>query len=307
MTTDCNQTYFIAGASGLVGSALIEKLLGRENTRIIALSRYPRLSSHPRLTWVELPETAEELSALIDGYRSLINLAGDNIGSGLWTLKKKRTLVDSRVGFTTFLCQAVSLCRIKPEKYLQASAIGYYGSSRAEKDETSSQGAGFLADLCGRWESASQVLDVAGITRLICRLGIVLSPAGGFLPRLARPVRWGLGTVLGSGDQGFSWIHIDDLVSALIHLLESPDSRGIYNICAPHSLSHRAFMQSLSASLHRPLPWRVPAALLRLMTGKMADELLLTSQIVLPRRLMTEGFTFLHPDLPEALSALLKS
>lgn len=307
MTAFRIKTHVIAGASGLVGSALIEKLLQLGDTQILALSRFSRTSSHPKLTWMRLPPKTEELSELIDGSHSLINLAGDSIASGFWTTGKKKKLVDSRVGFSTDLCRALTLCRQKPQKYIQASAMGYYGSSPRAKDEASPQGSGFLASLCGQWESASRVLEAHGIPRIICRFGIVLSPKGGLLQRMAGPMRWGLGAVLGTGEQIMSWIHIDDLVSALIHLLDHPDSSGVYNLCSPQNISHRAFMKALAKSMHRPLLWRIPAPILRLFTAELADELLLASQQIIPQRLQREGFSFRHAELREALSALQKT
>jgi uncharacterized protein (TIGR01777 family) len=294
----------IFGASGLVGQALIARLLEVGTPRITALSRVPRADSRPQLTWKVLPSSPAQLTAILEGCSTVINLAGDNIGSGLWTKKKKRAIIASRVDFTRDLCRAIGQCRVKPAGYIQASALGFYGSGDEAKDETSPPGKGFLADLCQDWEEASQDLEPQGIRRIITRFGIVLSPKGGLLPRMAQPVRYGLGTVLGSGKQHLSWIHIDDLTLAMTRLLEATDARGAYNLCAPESVTQRHFMKTLAVILHRPLFWRVPAVLLHLLLGPMADELLLVSQRIRPRRLLERGFTFAHPELETALASL---
>ncbi len=295
----------IAGASGLVGHALIAHVLESDQFEVLALSRRPRQSHHPKLRWVIIPSSENDLSELIDGADTVINLAGDNIGSGPWNRKKKKAIVDSRVGFTQQICQAIAICPHKPRLYLQASALGFYGSSLEEKDESWPVGEGFLSKLCRDWEQASHLIEPLGVRRILCRFAVVLSSKGGLLPRMATPFRFGLGSILGSGKQWFSWIHIADLCQAMMFLLQHKDTSGIFNICSPHPVQHRQFMKLIAQTLQRPLLWRIPASMLRLVMGEMANELLLSSIRILPTRLSAHGFLFAHPKVDAAVDSLL--
>lgn len=293
----------VAGASGLVGRALIKQVLTDKSHHIIALSRTPRQSNHPLLTWETIPKKQQDFSTLLDSSEAIINLAGENIGSGRWTRKKKKKIVDSRVDFTSHLCQTISHCQHKPRSYIQASALGFYGDSNELKDESSPGGEGFLAELCQNWEAASLSLEQMAVSRFICRFGMVLSSDGGLLPRLATSVRYGFGTILGAGDQWISWIHLDDLCHALIHLLKSKTDGGIYNFCSPHPVQQHPFMKQLASSMHRPILWRAPAFLLRLIFGEMADELLLSSSRANPMHLLKSAFSFQYPTIDTVLSS----
>ncbi len=301
---ESNRKILIAGGSGLIGSALTGQLLRESDCQITTLSRQPRQSHHPGLSWVVIPDSLPHLCRLTEGSDIIVNLSGESLASGYWTRKRKRLLYESRIHFTERLCQAIIDCRNRPRLYIQASAIGFYGSSEEEKDEKAPPENGFLAGLCRDWETASSSLEAAGIQRVICRLGIVLSRNGGFLPRVAAPLRYGLSFRLGSGKQWMSWIHIDDLCAAVIHLMNQHGPGGPYNFTAPHPIRHRLFMEKLAQAMHRSPPIGIPTFFIHRFLGEMADELLLSSQRIVPHRLIENGFKFKFTSIDKAVASL---
>lgn len=241
---------------------------------------------------------------IFGGVDAVVHLAGETIG-GRWTLAKKQAIRESRIRGTSLL--ASCLVGTEVEVFVSGSAIGYYGDRGDELlTESSLPGDGFLAALVEEWEQATAPASQAAIRTVTARTSLVLDTDGGSLPRMLLPFRLGLGGPIGSGDQWWSWITLQDEVRAIIHCLETPTLSGPVNLCAPASSRNRSFTKTLAAALHRPAILAAPAFGLRLALGtEFADEVLLASQNVSPARLIESGFKWVHPTLGEALDALL--
>jgi uncharacterized protein (TIGR01777 family) len=284
----------VAGAHGLIGSALVPRLAA-EGHHVVPLERPAQWD----------PERGTIDRGALAGAHVVVNLAGENV-FGRWTAEKKRRIRQSRVEGTRLISEAVAALESPPAMLLAASAIGYYGDRGDEPlTEASAPGSDFLAQVARDWEAATASAARAGIRVVHLRFGVVLSPAGGALARLLPPFRLGLGGPVGSGAQYFSWIAMDDLLAALLFLWNTPELSGAVNLTHPHPVTNREFAQSLGRVLGRPAVIPVPAFALRLAFGAEGAEMLRSGQRVLPERLLTAGFRFRHADLDAALRALL--
>lgn len=223
-----------------------------------------------------------------------------------WTTKRKQSLLDSRVGTTRQLVDIMAKAEQKPAVFLSGSAIGWYGDQGdAPLDESFQTTAGdFGHELCAQWEHAALQAESLGVRVCLLRTGLVVGKGGGFLARMLPPFRLGLGGRIGHGRQWMSWIHRDDHVAITGKLLEDTALSGVFNLTAPTPVSNAEFTQTLSGILRRPAPLPVPAWLLKLAMGEMA-ELLLGGQKVLPERIMRAGYRFQHPRLEDALREVL--
>lgn len=287
----------ITGASGLVGTALQARLKA-EGHAVRPLSRGPGKDWDPETGWIR--------PAVLEGVEAVVHLAGASIGEGRWSAKRKRELVDSRVDSTRLLITAMSGL-VRPPALISASAIGYYGNrGDAILDETSAKGEGFLAGVVEQWESEVVKAEAIGARTVRLRFGVVLAKDGGALKRMALPFKFGLGGRLGSGKQWFSWVTLHDLTRAITTAITDESMSGVYNVTAPEPVTNRDLTKALAKAVHRPAIFPVPPFALRLLLGEAADELLLYSQRVLPRRLVEAGFTFDHTDVGEALHAVLE-
>jgi hypothetical protein len=230
---------------------------------------------------------------------AVLHLGGKNIVSGRWTKKTKMELRASRIRSTALLAQSLVQMEKPPRVFVCASAVGIYGDRGDEQlDEDSALGTGFLSELCREWEAAAIIEE----TRVVhARFGIVLSVAGGALAKMLLPFKMGLGGRLGTGRQYMSWIALDDAVAALAHIIEHENMRGPVNMVAPEPQRNADFTRELGRILRRPTPFPVPAFALRLALGEMADEALLASQRVEPKKLLAGEFHFAHPQLADAL------
>lgn len=291
----------LAGGTGLVGRRLTTALLGA-GARVAVLSRTPRTitqagaEGHP---WEALPALVQEAAAVV-------NLAGEGIGDRRWTAARKRVLRESRILTTTRIAAALSAAPSPPKAWVNASAVGFYGHRpEAPCDEDSPPGTGFLPDLCRAWEAAAGPIPGVRVVKL--RLGIVLAREGGALPRMALPVNGFAGAALGSGAQGFSWIHIQDLADLILAVLLNPAYEGPVNATAPFPVSQQAFMRALGKRLHRPIlpvPAFLTAAAVKLLLGEMAEAMLLEGAEVLPKKALAQGFSFRFPTVEQALADL---
>lgn len=297
----------ITGATGLIGKALCEKL--SPDYEIIALSRHPeqtRLGQNVTFAQWDA-HSPGPLAKHIDGSFAVINLAGESIASGKWTKAKRRSILQSRLNITNALVETISMAEHKPDVLIQASAIGYYGfGTHGQVDENSGGGDGFLAEVCKKWEQSSKQAEKFGTRRIIIRTGIVLSGDDGVLPRIVKPFKFFLGGYPGSGKQSVSWITIDDEVAAIKFLLENRNLSGVFNLVSPNPVTIRQLCKTLGRILKRPCWIPVPALVLRLAFGKMADETILADQKVVPNRLLKAGFKFEHPDIDDALKYVLE-
>ena len=293
----------VTGASGLVGSALVPRLAtgGHE---VIPLVRRRAGDPTRLVTWD--PEAGQLPAPPLEGVDAVVHLAGESIASGRWTRERKRRIWQSRVQGTHLLTETLASLRRAPRVLVGASATGYYGDRGDEVlREDSTSGTGFLAELCRAWEQATEPASRAGIRVVHLRFGIVLSPAGGVLGRLLPPFRLGLGTTLGNGSQYMSWISIDDLLDVIQRAIATADLAGPVNATAPQQVTNREFTRTLARVLGRPALFAVPAPVLRLLAGEMAQEMLLSSARVEPARLLAAGHRFRHPELGGALRHLL--
>jgi uncharacterized protein (TIGR01777 family) len=298
----------ITGATGFIGKALCEAL--HEDYEITVLSRrvdHARQSFGHTVKAVEWDtKTPAGWKNEADGAYAIVNLAGENAGSGRWNKARKSRLLQSRLDTTRAIIAAIRELEHKPQVIVLSSAIGYYGSRQDEQlDESSTPGEGFLANICRQVESFTEEIESLGVRCVVIRTGIVLGRKGGALPRLALPYRFFIGGHLGSGDQWFSWISLDDEIAAIKFLMENEQFRGAFNLTAPQPVTMKEFCKTLGKVLHRPAWMRVPAFMARLALGEMADEMLLSGQRVLPKRLLEAGFEFHHPEVEKALSAII--
>lgn len=290
----------IAGSSGLVGGHLVRALraAGVEARRLVR--RAP--SAADEIAWD--PARGQLDARALTGIDGVVNLAGRNL-LGRWTRRAKAEIVDSRVQSTRLLVQTVARMAARPSVFVSASAVGYYGSRGDEVlTEASSPGTGFLAVVAQRWEGEARRAAEAGIRVVCTRFGLVLARGGGALGPMIPLFRLGLGGPLGDGRHWWSWIHIDDLVSAIVMALTSSSLEGPVNLVAPAPVTNREFTQTLAAVLHRPAIVPAPAFAVRLVFGEIADEMILASQRVMPTRLLAAGFAFRWQELATALENL---
>lgn len=301
MSTSINRV-LISGASGLIGSALAASF-EREGTEVVALARG---QSHGSSVICWEPSGAGLDPNLVSGFDVVIHLAGESI-VGRWTEKKKKAIRESRVRGTQNLATALSGANSKPRVFVCASAIGFYGDRGEEMlSEGSGTGRGFLPDVCGEWEEASRIAAGAGIRTVNLRTGLVLSSQGGALGKMMLPFRLGLGGRIGSGEQWWSWIHIDDVVGAVHHAIAAETVSGPLNMVAPNAVRNAEFTKVLASTLDLPAVLPVPGAVLKVAFGNTAaDELFLSSQHVRQAKLEANGYRFKFADLRGALSNLV--
>jgi len=289
----------ITGASGLIGSALTRALEARGDIVRPLVRRAPE--NDREIEWH--PERGEVDADGFRGTNAIVNLAGENLAQR-WTDDAKRRIRDSRINGTRLLANVLAVLPHRPPALLSASAVGYYGDRGDEwLDEGSPAGGDFLARICAEWEAATAPAEAAGMFVVHLRTGLVLSKDGGALPKMALPFRFGVGGRIGSGKQWVSWIALDDVVGALLALLDEPAVNGPVNLVAPTPVTNAELTTALSHELHRPAFFTVPRFAMTLAFGEMANETLLASQRVRPTRLESLGYRFRHPTIESALAA----
>lgn len=308
MTKGATMRVLVAGATGFIGKALCKEL--HKDYEVIALSRNAEnarqsLSGTAKVVqWDAETDVGWQQEA--EGALAIINLTGENVGAGRWTQARKSRILQSRLRATQAIVEALKKTHKRPKVVVQASAVGYYGPRQDEPlDEASTSGEGFLAHVCRQVESSSEDFEKLGVRCVIIRTGVVLG-RGGALPRMVLPFRLYLGGCLGTGKQWFSWISLSDEVAAIRFLMENEQLRGPFNLTTPQPVRMKDFCQILGKALNRPCWLNVPAFAARLALGEMADEMLLSGQRVLPKRLPAAGFAFKYPDAQGALSDILK-
>jgi uncharacterized protein (TIGR01777 family) len=303
---------FITGGTGFVGPALVRRL---------------RRDGHALRLWVRSPERAREqldglsgglagqvelvaasggataMQAAIADADAIVNLAGEPVIGKRWSARQKQALWASRVGITDQIVAAMAATP-RPRVLVSTSAVGYYGDTGArEVDEDSPPGPGFLAELSVAWEQAATRAASHDTRVVLVRIGLVLGRGGGVLGQMLPAFKLGVGGPLGSGDQYFPWVHLDDLVELFAAALTDAKLRGPVNGVAPGIVTNREFARALGRALHRPAILRVPPFALRIALGEAASALV-EGQRVAPRRTQALGFRFAHPTLDEALAEL---
>ena len=299
----------ITGATGFIGKALCQELT-EAGYEVVALSRNPETGTKILGEKVKVAQwdgkTAKGWGNLANGAYAVINLAGENISSGRWTEKRKKIILESRLNAGKAVVEAVKIAKEKPKVVIQASGIGYYGSHADEiVDEDFPPGKGFMPEVAQQWELSTKAVELVGVRHIIIRTGIVLGKDGGAFPRLALPFRLFFGGRLGNGEQWFSWIHLEDEVRAIRFLMEKEDLSGVFNLTAPGALKEKDFARILGDVMRRPSWFPVPGFVLRLLIGEMAEELLLTGQRIVPKRLLDAGVEFFYPEAEFALRDIL--
>lgn len=290
----------MTGVSGPIGAALLP-YLESQGARIVRLVRGAAPGTD-QISWDPLQPLPPEA---VSGFEAVIHLAGESV-VGRWTEAKKRSIRESRVQGTTHLATALAQTQSPPRVLICASAIGLYGNRGDELlTESSPAGQGFLPEVSREWEAASRVAADAGIRTVNLRIGLVLSPKGGALEKMLTPFKLGLGGRVGSGQQWWSWIHVDDIVGAIHHAVHTESLAGPVNLVAPAPVRNAEFTSVLAAVLGRPAFFPVPAFAARLAFGEMADELLLSSERVQPVKLEASGYAFRFAELRAALEDLL--
>lgn len=300
----------ITGATGLVGKRLVETLISRGHSKIRILTRHKERTqkTYPHqveiFQWEPILGTVEE--GAFDGVEAVIHLAGEGVADGRWTETRKARILNSRVKGTQALIYAIQNSQTTPKKFISASAIGIYGDRGQETlTEESTNGTGFLADVCKKWEDLAQNHGIEGMKSHSIRVGIVLSAKGGALAKMLPPFKMGAGGRLGDGKQFMSWIHIDDLVNQFIFLIENEGKHNSYNGVAPNPVDNNSFTKTLGKVLGRPTIFPVPGFGLKVLFGEMS-EILLGSQRVVPKRFEEEGYQFKFKNLEDALTDIIK-
>lgn len=288
----------ISGASGLVGSALAPFLTtGGHSVARLVRGADP---GPDEIAWSVRDGQID--AAALDGVDAVVHLAGAGIGDSRWTDARKALIRSSRVDGTRLLAGALAGLPRRPRVLVMASAVGWYGDTGdTAVDEGAPPGEGFLAETVREWEAAAAAAEDAGIRVVKLRFGVVLSAVGGALPRMAGPLRFGLGSRLGSGRQWISWIALDDVVEVIHRAILTDDMAGPYNLVAPEPVQQADFAKTLARVLRRPALVPVPAFAVKAAFGEMGRTTVLASSRVLPQRLVERGHRYRHPELEGAL------
>lgn len=297
----------ITGISGLIGKELQNFLL-EKNCEIFGIVRSKtKISSQvDKVKLFNWNDDENVLIEVIGQMNVIIHLAGKSIADKRWNEKVKKEIYDSRIKTTEKLTELILRSNAKPDLFLSASAVGYYGMEINKiSDEDTEPGNDFLAKTCVDWEKASAHLDSKGIRRVNLRIGTVLSKHGGALPKLMTPYKFFGGAILGSGNQYFPWIHIKDLISIIYFIMKNDNISGPINAVSPHQITMREFCKTLSLVLRRPCWIRVPEWFVKLLIGEMSTLLINGGQVI-PKRIQDYGFKFEFEKLEYALTDLIK-
>ena len=291
----------ISGASGLIGTQLVNHLASNGHEVVRLVRRSPKSGE---VQWNPKAGTLD--AAALEGSDAVIHLSGAGIGDKRWTNSYRKEILDSRTQTTALLANTIASLSQKPKVFLSGSAIGIYGARNDEQlTEVSTHGTGFLADVCEHWEAAAKPAVDAGVRTVFLRTGIVLTPKGGALKKLLPLFKLGVGGKFGNGKQWQSWISIDDEIGAIEHLLTANVS-GAVNLTAPNPVTNAEFTKVLASVLKRPAIVPVPTFAPKIVLGgELADALLFTGQRVIPAALNASGYAFKHSTLESALRSLL--
>jgi uncharacterized protein len=296
----------IAGASGFIGSALCSRLLDKGHVLTLLTRVTPRDASTATKRWLHwTPGTPGDWEAGVDGADGVINLAGEPIAAKRWTGDQKQKILTSRIETTNSLVEAIRKAKQKPGFLINASAVGYYGPRGDETvTEEAAAGKDFLSSVCREWEEEAKKAESLGLRVIRVRTGIVLGRGGGALAKMVPPFKFFVGGPLGSGTQWMSWIHLEDEVGLMLYLIEHSQATGPFNATAPNPVRMKEFCRILGQVMGRPSWAPVPAFVLRLALGELA-EMLLTGQRVIPAAAQKLGYQFRYANLDAALKGCM--
>ncbi len=296
----------VSGATGLIGRALCQSLKRGGHT-VIAASRAPErvrgLAADEIIKWDVM--TSPPPPDSLEGTEAVIHLAGEPVAEKGWSVQQKQRIRDSRVVSTRNLIAGLRASQNRPQIFVCASAVGFYGERGDEKlDEQAAAGKGFLSEVCQDWEKEADAAEGLGIRLVKVRIGVVLSAEGGALKKMLLPFRLGIGGPLASGRQWFPWVHLDDIVGIFQHAIANPSVKGAFNGVAPEPVTNADFTKQLAQVLHRPAFVPTPEFALRLLFGERADVLLMSNRVI-PQKALESGYPFHFPTLTPALEDLL--
>jgi len=291
----------ITGGTGLIGSNLIPKLKPNDITVVTRNVSQAELILGHKVTLISSLDEFENL----DNFHVVINLAGEPIINKRWSDEQKKVIEHSRWNITEKLVSLMKASNEPPSLFVNGSAIGYYGRQGDEiiDEDFDSPNDEFSHQLCERWEFLARKAESERTRVCIIRTGIVITRRGGALMKMVPPFKFGLGGPMGSGKQYMSWIHLEDMLDGLIHIIDNIECKGIYNFTAPNPVTNAQFSKTLASVLHRPSLLPMPSFALRIIMGEAAD-LLLYGQRVIPKRLQESGYQFQYPELEHALECL---
>lgn len=299
------KTVAISGASGMVGTAL-SSVLRDEGKSVLGISRSEGGSYQDSIRWD--PNSGLANPARLESVDCVVHLAGENIAGGRWNDSMKRKIRSSRVEGTRNLVKSIAAVDKRPSTLICASAIGFYGDrGDTELNESSPVGTGYLPEVCEAWEAEAEAATELGLRVVKVRIGVVLSPHGGALAKMLLPFKLGLGGVVGSGRQYWSWIGLHDLTRAIAFCINNDSVEGVVNAVSPTPMTNKAFTKGVGTALKRPTVFPLPAFMAKVVLGEMASALLLASARVLPVALTKSGFEFQHPELVDCLKHELKN
>ncbi|MCX7835673.1 MAG: TIGR01777 family oxidoreductase [bacterium] len=288
----------IAGSNGLIGSALSSYLIQQKHS-VKRIVRFP--SQHPDEIFLTPESNSKEIEKL-KGIHCIINLAGENIANKRWTAKQKKIILESRVQTARTIVKAMQTINEPLPLLISASAIGYYGHRPNEVvDEFSPKGNGFLADVCEAWENEIRKAENKVSRIVIVRIGVVFSLKGGALPKLIKPIQYGIGGWFGEGKQVWSWITLNDLIQVIQTIMENDKIQGVVNAVTPYPITNQALVKEIASVFHRPAIFSIPKFIMKIMLGEMADALLFDSCNVKPKRLLEHQFQWHHPTISDAM------
>ena len=293
----------ITGATGLIGSALCKMLADKHE--LIALTRNINKAKNTLPNSIDVLDNLEDLN--FDDLDAVINLAGEPIADKRWSAQQKQRIFQSRLGITEQIVTKINASDAPPKVFISGSAIGFYGRQPAENVITESYSSTypeFSHQLCKQWEELALQAQSPDVRVCLLRTGIVLSKQGGALDKMLPPFKLGLGGKMASGKQMMSWIHIDDMINAIVFLLDESNAHGAFNLTAPEPVSNTNFTQILAKTLNRPALFPMPEFVLKLLFGEMSD-LLIYGQNVIPEKLEQQGFKFKFKTLDTALNKVL--
>ena len=298
------QTVAITGATGLVGTSLTS-LLNANGKTVTAISRGDVGSYQDSIRWD--PNSGLTNPGRLESIDAVVHLAGENIAAGRWNSKLKARIRNSRIEGTRNLVKSIAAVENRPKVLVCASAIGFYGDrGQKELDETAEAGQGFLADVCKDWEAEANAATELGLRVVNVRIGVVLSPKGGALQKMLLPFKLGLGGIVGSGKQYWSWIGLNDLTRVIAHCIDDESLEGPVNAVSPQPITNYDFTKGVGTALKRPTIFPLPSFMAKIVLGEMAQALLLASTRVVPKKLLNSKFEFEQPNLVSCLTHELK-